>query len=304
MGTLAPGGRVRAEADRSLKPALLLVAAAVLFSTGGFAIKAVTLTSWQVASFRSLIAGLVLVIALPASRNWSWRLLPVAITYAAMLTSFVAATKLTTAANAIFLQSTALLYLLVIGPVFLKERLRRIDIVAIVTVAAGMSLFFVAEERSVATAPDPRTGNIIAAASGLAWALTLAGLRHVGRQKGRNDGPAVVAMGSLIGFAACLPLALPVQSISAADLAGLLYLGCFQIAVAYWCLTRAMRHVPAFQAATILMLEPALNPLWTWLTLGERPSSLAIGGGVLILGASLLHAWVASRTESEAGASG
>ncbi|HLS47395.1 MAG TPA: hypothetical protein VK012_02685, partial [Gemmatimonadales bacterium] len=96
---------------------LRLVLAALLFSTGGAAIKATTLTAWQVAGFRSGVAALVLFLLLPESRRgWSWRTLLVGISYAATLLLFVLANKLTTSANTIFLQSTAPLYILILSP--------------------------------------------------------------------------------------------------------------------------------------------------------------------------------------------
>src|SRR3990172_9137079 len=96
---------------------LQLLAAAVLFSTGGAAIKACTLSSWQIASFRSVIAAVALFLLLPdARRRWTWRAVAVGAAYAATLMLFVLGNKLTTAANTIFLQSTAPLYILLLGP--------------------------------------------------------------------------------------------------------------------------------------------------------------------------------------------
>jgi DME family drug/metabolite transporter len=107
----------------------MLMAAAILFSTGGAAIKAISLTPWQIASFRSGIAALSLALLIPDGRRcWRWTLVPVGAAYAATLVLFVIATKLTTSANAIFLQSTAPLYLLLIGPLLLKEPLSSSDL--------------------------------------------------------------------------------------------------------------------------------------------------------------------------------
>jgi drug/metabolite transporter (DMT)-like permease len=272
-----------------LRNRLLLIAAATLFSTGGAAIKAASLTSWQIASFRSGIATLALVLLTPAARrSWNWRLWPVATTYAATLVLFVLATRLTTAANAIFLQSTAPLYLLLLAPLLLHEPIHRSDLLFIAAVAMGMALVLLARDPGAATAPNPALGNGYGAAAGLAWALTVSGLRWIGRQGEENASTPAVAAGNLIAFAVCLPMALPVARIGAADLAVLLYLGVFQIGLAYFFVTRAIRYVPAFEATAVLLLEPALNPIWTWLVHHERPGWQAIAGGAIILAATLV----------------
>jgi drug/metabolite transporter (DMT)-like permease len=272
---------------------LLLLAAAFLFSTGGAAIKAASLTGWQIACLRSAVAAIALASLVPAARRgWRPRTAAVGIAYAATLILFVLANRLTTSANAIFLQSTGPLYLLVIAPVALHERIRRSDLLFAAAVAGGLSLFFVAREGSAATAPDPASGNILALVSGFTWALVVAGLRWMGR--GSDDAgasSATVVAGNLIACAISLPMALPFTGISLADALVILYLGVFQIGLAYWCLTRGLRHVPAFEASTLILLEPVLNPVWAWIVHGERPASLALAGGAIILGASVVNTW-------------
>jgi DME family drug/metabolite transporter len=276
---------------------LMLAGAALLFSTGGAAIKAASFTSWQIASFRSAVAAVFLLAALPeARRGWRWKMAPVTVAYAATLILFVLSTRLTTAANAIFLQDTAPLYVLLIGPWLLRERVRRADLLYMMAMAIGMSLFFLGAERAAATAPNPALGNRIALASGISWALTLTGLRWLGRDSGHNSAMATVAAGNLIGALVALPMALPVSSVTSASLAVILYLGIVQIGVAYVLVTRAIRHVPAFEATTVLLLEPALNPLWTWLVHGEKPAPWSLAGGAIILLATLVNTWRISGT--------
>jgi drug/metabolite transporter (DMT)-like permease len=271
---------------------LQIVAAALLFSTGGAAVKAATLTGWQVASFRSGLAAIVLLAALPAARRgWNWRMLPVAAAYAATLTLFVLANRLTTAANAIFLQATAPLYVLLLGPWLLHERVRRTDIFYISAVALGLALFFVGRDTAVATAPDPPRGNILALASGVTYALMLAGMRWQGKHGEPDAGLKTVVAGNVLACLLALPAALPVRSWNGADAAVILYLGLFQVGLAYWCLTRAIRHVPAFEATTMLQLEPAMSPFWTWLVHREIPSTWAMAGGMLIISATLANTW-------------
>jgi drug/metabolite transporter (DMT)-like permease len=277
---------------------LLLVAAAMLFSTGGAAFKLASgVTAWQVASFRSGIAAVVLLAVLPeARRGWRWATVPVAAAYAATLILFVLANRLTTAADAIFLQSTAPLYLLLLGPLVLNERIRGRDVAFMAAVMGGIALFFVgAEEKASATAPDPRLGNWLALASGLTYALLLVGMRWLARRGHGESTLAATALGNVIAFAAVLPMALPVHGAGAPDVAVLLYLGVFQIGLAYWCLTRGIRHVPGVEATTLLMVEPVMNPVWAWLVLGERPGPWALAGGAVIVAATLISTWVHSR---------
>jgi len=272
----------------SARHRLQVVAAAALFSTGGAAIKAASLTGWQIASFRSAIAAAFLLIAIPeARRGWKLRMAPVAAAYAATLVFFVLANRLTTAANAIFLQSAAPLYLLLLGPLLLNEPIRRRDLGFVLAVVAGVAMFFVGRQAAGATAPDPFRGNLFAALSGLTYALTLAGMRWLARRGTGSGAIAMVALGNLFAAMAALPAALPFQGAGAFDGVVLLYLGCVQIGTAYLFLPRGMRHVPAIEATTLLMVEPALNPVWTWMIHGEAPGVWAIAGGLLILSATL-----------------
>ena len=276
---------------------LYVCAAAALFSTGGAAIKYASFTGWQVASFRSGIAALAVLLFLPeARRGWTRATALVAVGYAATLTLFVLSNKLTTSANAIYLQSTAPLYIVLIAPWLLHERPHRRDLVFMIALACGLALFFLGEEPARATAPDPLRGNLLAIASGVAWSFTVTGLRYMGKGEGENPGAAAgaVALGNLIAFGVGLPFALPVQPVGAGDVAAIVYLGVFQIALAYVCLTRGLRRVPALEASLLLTIEPVLNPVWAWIVHGEVPSSFAVAGGLLILAATVTHSVAAS----------
>lgn len=278
--------------SKAARNRLFLFAAALLFSTGGVAIKACSLSSWQVAGFRSGIAALVLYVALPEARPsrkrpWTWRTWLIGLAYAATLILFVAANKLTTSANAIFLQSTAPLYLLLLGPLVLREPIRKVDLAVISAVAAGATLLLFGTNAPFSTAPDPARGNLIALAAGVTWGLTIAGLRWMGKRPDRTQSPeATVIAGNLIAFAVCLPMAVPVEHASPGDIGVLLYLGFFQISLAYVLLTRSLREVPGLEASTLLLIEPVFNPIWTWAIYGERPAATALLGGLLIIAAA------------------
>jgi DME family drug/metabolite transporter len=264
--------------SKASKNRLFLFAAALLFSTGGAAIKACALSSWQVAGFRSGIAAAVLYIALSGARPsgtglWTWRTWLIGLAYAATMILFVLANKLTTSANAIFLQSTAPLYLLSLGPFLLREPVRKIDLAVISTVAAGAIVLLYGSDVAASTSPDPGRGNLMALAAGATWALTITGLRWMGKRSDNADSAtATVIAGNLIAFAICLPMAIPVAHVSLPDVAVLLYLGLFQVSLAYVFLTRSLREVPGLEAATLLLIEPVFNPVWTWVVHGEAHS--------------------------------
>ena len=276
---------------------LLAVAAAILFSTGGAGIKVEAFSAAQVSFMRSGIAALALLLWLrgfprPVAAHqqrvaWSTPALVAGLIYAAMLTLFVTATKLTTAANAIFLQSTAPLYLLVLAPLVLGERFRARDLVYLFALAAGLAFCFMGRPTATATASNPALGNLLGAASGFVWALTLISLRYVGRRDRSGSGSltAVVA-GNAFACLAALPMALPLPMASAAEWATVAYLGVFQIGLAYLCLAVAISRLPALEISLLLLLEPVLNPIWTWLIRGEDPGRWTIAGGTMIVTAT------------------
>ena len=275
---------------------LRVLAAALTFSIGGAGIKACQLTSWQVASFRSGIAAVTLLLILPeARRGWNARAALVGIAYATTVTLFVLANKLTTSANTIFLQSTAPLYILLLSPWLLREQIRARDVLVMAVVVLGMSLLFVGTERRYATAPDPLHGNILATLSGLSWALTLMGLRWMGRHEGAGSAAPAVVIGNLIAFFVGLPFALPVIGARPLDWTIVGGLGTIQIGVAYVFLTAGMRHVRALETSMLLLLEPVLNPVWSWLIHGEKPRAWSLVGGGIILGGTLVKTWLDSR---------
>jgi drug/metabolite transporter (DMT)-like permease len=298
---------VQATTDPARLARLAAVGAAVLFSTGGAAIKSTGFTGirggLEVASLRSGVAAAAIAAVLPGSRrNWTRRTWLVGGAYAATVILFVLANKQTTSANAIFLQSTAPLYVLLAGIFLLRERVRTADVLVMLVIVAGLTMVAFGPQDAVATAPRPWLGDVLALISGVAWAATLLGLRWIGRGEGGIDAAAgATVAGNLIAFAVCLPWAIP-PSGDGQDWLLILYLGVVQIGLAYLLLVVALRHVPAFEVSLLLLVEPALNPVWSWLVHDEQPSGVAIAGGALILGATALKVvldWRRSPAEEE-----
>ena len=276
----------------SLSPRARIVLGAILFSTGGAAIKAADFGPWQVASFRSGIAAIALLLVVPrAIRAFGWRTALVGAAYAATLVAFVLANRLTTSANTIYLQSTSPLYLLILGPWLLHEPIRRRDLPIIAAVAIGLVLVFLGADQPSVTAPDPARGNLFGLGSGVSYAFLICGLRWLGREGGdRDQAIAAVILGNLIAFGVALPMALPLGSHSPVGWGVVIFLGVFQIAGAYLLVTKGLRQVGALEASLLLLAETALNPLWSWLLLGEVPAGLALVGGAVIIVATIAQA--------------
>jgi drug/metabolite transporter (DMT)-like permease len=283
-----------------MRARLLVLAAALLFSTGGAAIKATTLSAWEVASFRSGIAAIALLLMLPGSRRRpDGPTLLVGLVYASTMVLFVTANKLTTAANAIYLQSTAPLYILLVAPLLLREPVRRADLIFMLALGLGLGAFFLGHEPPRDTAPDPALGNMAALASGLSWAGTVMGLRWLsGRTAGPHATQPALVVGNVFACLLILPLALP-AALSGADLVIVLWLGVVQIGLAYACLAGGIAGVPALEASLLLLVEPVLNPIWAWVVHGEEPGAWALAGGAIILAATAVRT-VADRRAAAA----
>ena len=266
-------------------PLLLVLAAAVIWSTGGLFIKWVDLNGFELSFGRSLLAAITVAIFTRREGFGINRLTALAsVLYAALLLLFVLATKATTAANAIFLQYTAPLYVLILEPLFYKEKFRQRDLVTVVICVAGMSLFFVGKLR-----PQDVTGNILALASGLCFAGYFLLLRH-SRAREVNRASSVI-YGNLLVVLICAPAGIAaLKSISGTDALSVAYLGVVQIGVAYTLFTLGMsRGIRSLDAGIVGYIEPVLNPVWVFLFIGERPSKWALLGGIIIVGAVATH---------------
>lgn len=293
----------------ALMPRLAVLGAAALFSTGGTAIKATALTSWQVACLRSAVAAAVLGLWL-ALRHDGWPRVTrttwlVATVHGATMVLFVTANKLTTAASAIFLQATAPLYLLLLSPWLLRERVHGRDLAHMLVLAVGLAMFFVGLDPVSATAPDPFTGNLMGAIAGFTWALTVMGLRWLGSRSqapgSGGDGADIAAVlcANLMAAVITLPRALPLEA-APRDLLVVLYLGAMQIGLAYLLFTFGTRFVPALEVSLLLLLEPALSSVWAWWVHGEVPAPWSLAGGALIVVSTAVKTWLDARGQPAA----
>jgi drug/metabolite transporter (DMT)-like permease len=290
-----------------------ILAGALLWSTGGVGVKWLTgIEGWPpllVSAFRSLLAAVVFFLALggrwspPASdsRRWFWL---GALTYAYVVTAFVVATFLTTAANAIILQDTAPLWVLGFSGVMLGERARWRDAGALLTglVGVGLCVWDGLRQPSGEGLLSARTaGDLLALTSGLAFGFTTIAMRHFSRGEDGIDRQAVsfLFMGNVLAGALGLGLAVlaggTVPLTGAAGSGGLLvsllvlaWLGFGQLGGGYLCVQRGLRNVPAIQGSLLMLAEPVVNPIWVALAVGEIPPATTIAGGALVLSGMLI----------------
>lgn len=269
-------------------PRFYLLSAAVLWSTAGAAIKLCSLSGWQIAGGRSLVAALALFAAFRAARSKpKGPVLLVALAYAATVTLFVLANKLTTAANAIFIQDAAPLYVLLLSPWLLGERASRAELLSVPVYVLGISLFF-----GDKLASGHALGNFIALGSGIAFALCIMGLRHVRDERA----VAATAWGNLLAFGFSLPFLTSGPIPAASDVGIILFLGVFQLAMAYTLFAKGLREVPAVEASLLVLLEPVLSAIWAYLFANETPGPYALAGGGIILAATLWRTFAARPT--------
>ena len=279
-----------------------MLSAVLLWSFGGLFIKFTTLDAFAVNLGRSLFAAItVAVFTYKKGLRLDRFTILSSLAYAGTLSCFVYANKTTTAANAIFLQYTAPIYILILAPFVLKEKFRATDLITVVVCLAGMSLFFLEPQNSAnKLASNIYLGNIAALASGVFFGLYFILLRHPRSLAIKN--PALsVFYGNILIVLLMLPLvsnSLPAQ-MNYKDVLAILFLGIFQIGIAYVLFTKGIAEgVRSLDASIIGFVEPLLNPIWVFLFLGEQPSKWAIIGGAIILAAVVFHTIKSSRDKS------
>ena len=277
-------------------PLLYVFAAAFLWSTGGLFIKWTTLAGLELSFWRSFFAIFTVAFFTRHEGFGLNRITAVAsVLYAVLLILFVLATKTTTAANAIFLQYTAPVYLLILEPIIYKEKFRSRDLITVLVCLGGMALFFVGQLR-----PQDVTGNILALASGFCFALYFLLLRH-SRAREVNRASSVI-YGNTLAVLMTAPWGIAaITSLTTHDLIGVAYLGVIQLGIAYTLFTVGMAHgVRSLDAGIVCYIEPVLNPVWVFFVLGERPSAWALLGGIIIIVAVVSHMLLDARGKRRA----
>ncbi len=285
--------------ERGVKSAsasrLLIVAAAVMWSTSGLFAKMHVFDDWPLehrglllAFWRPLFASLLLIPCVRRPR-WNVRLLPMTFCFSAMNVTFVVALTWTTAANAIWLQSTAPLWICVLS-LLLGMKVRRLDIVPLAFGAMGIGviLFYEllapASESAAATATS-QWGVVLGLVAGIGYA----GVIMFGRALREENPVWLVALNHLVAAAVLAPVALTLTVShgywpNLQQLAVLAGFGLLQMGIPYVLFLRALQRTPSQEASLIGLLEPVLVPVWVAIIIDETRWWSLAGGGLILLG--------------------
>jgi drug/metabolite transporter (DMT)-like permease len=265
---------------------LFIACAAILFSTAGLLIKLLTIGPLALSGGRSLIAAGVIFAWLRRPRfSWSKAQIGGAIALAATQILFVIATRETSAANAVFIQFTAPVYVAFLGKWILKEHPRRVDWLAIAAIGGGLYFFFEGE-----LTLRGAWGNLIALVSGITLALLLLSLR-LQKEGGTTE---TMLLGNLLSGGIGLPFLL-MESPTAADWGGMLFLGVLQLGIPFLLMSIAIQHLTALETILVQTIEPVLNPIWVFLVIGELPTPLGLLGAVIVLVTVTARSVIAAR---------
>jgi len=276
------------------KAILALIIAAVLWSTGGMLIKLINWNPVAIAGTRSGISAILMFFYILFFRKdikpkriftiekYKWF---GAIVYAFTVIGFVVANKLTAAANVIFLQYTAPIWVALLSGWLLKEPVSKFDWKIIVIVISGMGLFFVGDIQQ-----GHMLGNFLAVLTG----LFLAGVVLMLKMQKHSTAIEMTFLGNIITFVVSLPFIIgPIPDLQ--SIIGLILLGIFQLGIAYILFSEAVAHVTALEAILIPVIEPLLSPIWVFLFIGEKPSHFAMIGGLIVLSAVIFRSVVTGR---------
>ncbi len=263
------------------KGILYVFTAALLWSSGGLFIKLISLSAMQLSFFRCSIAAITFALIFRKQILLMNKLSLVnSIIYAIVLITFVIATKTTTAANAIFLQATAPIYVLIFEPLINKTKYERINIITVGVCVIGMILFFVGKLE-----PGHLEGNLVALISGITFAALFLGMKKNDQKYQQSS----IFWGNILVSLICIPFLSSLEMITFSDLWMVSFLGVFQIALAYAFFASGLKRILAVEASIISMVEPVLNPVWVLIGYGELPSSYSILGGSIIIFAIVMR---------------
>ena len=280
-------------AQRKKKTAMLqMLLCAAMWSIGGLFIKLIPWSPLAIAGVRSLIAAIVVLVYMRVNKLKlciNRRVIISAFFLAATFLTFVSATKLTTSANAVVLQYTSPIFIMIISAILFGKKFKKTDIVAVCITIVGMILFFFDQLDK-----GHALGNIIGFISGITFAAMFVST---------DDGDSAHRMsGMFLGHAFTAVVGIPFlfsaqTEINFLSIGYILILGVVQLGIPYVLYGRASENCPPLACSLLAMIEPVLNPIWVLLATGEAPGVFALIGGIVII--ATVTVWCIYRDKKE-----
>lgn len=274
------------------KAIMEMLLCAALWSIAGIFIKMIPWNAFAVASLRSLVAGIVIAIYMRI-RHFRFvpcrRALIAGLLEGGVYLCFVLANKLTTAANAIVLQFTSPVFIVIYSALYFHEKIKRSDLLVVLFTLAGIALFFFDRLQG-----GYILGNCVAILAG----MIMAGMfMAIGSLKGEERFSAVL-IGQIFAFLVGLPFCLFGKlTFTPAAVLSVLILGIFQLGISYILYAKSAEYCPPLACCLLGALEPLLNPVWVFLFNGERPGIFALIGAVIVIGAVTI--WCLYKAKKE-----
>jgi drug/metabolite transporter (DMT)-like permease len=287
-------GRRRASPISRAPAVALMIAAPVLWSTGGVVTRHIERAApFEQVLWRGVFAFLFVALYLSLRRSSPWKAVRRAgfpglvsgLMWAIMSAAFLVSLSLTTIASALVVMSFSPLFTVVCAAIFLDDQVPPRTWVAAGAAAAGIGLMF------GFSLDGSFPGMAIAFVIPIAAAINVVVLRA---SAARLDLVPAVMLGAAFSCIIALPFALPFSS-SPRDLVLLAFLGCFQLALPCIFLVIASRRLLAPEIALLGLLELVLGPLWAWLGAGEEPGRATLAGGCVVLIALAANEFMALR---------
>ena len=260
------------------KAMIEMLLCAALWSIAGIFMKLIPWNGFAMAGMRSLIAGLTFAVYMVFTHrklHLCKKTVLSGILTGCVYTCFAVSNKLTTAANAIVLQFTSPVFIVVFTALIFKTRIKRNDMYVVIATLIGIALFFFDQLQ-----PGYILGNFVAIAAG----MFMAGMyMAVGNLDG-DDRFTAILIGQFFTFFVGLPFIIATKpEFTMTATLSIIILGVFQLGISYILYVRASKYCPPLACCLLGALEPLLNPVWVFLFDGERPGMFALIGAVIVV---------------------
>ena len=270
-----------------------MIICASLWSIAGIFMKLLPWNGFAISSLRSLFAGLTIAVFMLLTKirfTLNKKTILSGILTGLVYTCFTCANKLTTAANAIVLQFTSPVFILIINAVLFGQKVKKVDVITVLFTLLGIALFFFDQLK-----PGYIFGNIVAILAGLFMAGMFVA---VGNIEGQERFSAIL-IGQICTFLIGLPFVIITKpEINIYTFSYIAILGIFQLGISYILYIKATRYCPPLACCLLGVIEPLLNPVWVMIFDGEKPGLFALIGGIIILVTVTLWCALPKKDES------